>query len=236
MKKFMMFKNSFQKEGLNKLRNKKHGITEKEIIKNFSSSTRQLKLIDGLEAALQNELIMFGETSEPVFLWQEKLIYQFNFFVTMIGVLDGKIDYIGKQIKYNENVKAFLTSDEILKITNQKQELFLLRKEVVDNLFSMCTGTQFDHFLEDVVKTCPSRSKFNEIYNNLDDPFDSDNNNFSLQLKFIDAYNRGYESSIFYDLRRLVNEYRYLYSDLKSCIQKNEAAKMKVKKSFDTKK
>lgn len=210
---------------------------EQDILKLMYKSARLLKKADLIETRSKIELDKYKTTSYPAFLWQEKYVASFFFFVTILGYIDKKIDREQKNIEFNEHFLFADTKtkhshkDDIDKSICKIQEYSLVRKEVLDGYKTIISenDSQSDVILK-TLETLPSYSKFEGLYKN----HKESGTQLYLNQQLINAYNLGYifEKNT-YD--EIINKYRQLYSNLLTEKQKNESMiynkrKVKVRK------
>lgn len=199
--------------------------TDQDILKLMRKAVRLLKKADLIETRSKIEFDKYKMTSYPAFLWQEKYVASFFFFVTMLGYIDKRIEREQKNIEFNEHFlfadteKEHPHKDDIDKSTCKIQEYSLIRKEILDG-YKAIMGDEDSH--SDVIlktlETFPSYSQFDSLYQ------DHKENGTQLYLhqQLINAYNLGY---VFkknnYD--EIINKYRQLYSELLTAQQNNES-------------
>ena len=208
---------------VNKYYNKKHN-TEEELLKQLKKATKNLKLIENIDSNSEIELSIYKTTSKPAFLWQEKIVNEYKLFVTMLGVIDGFIDSINRQINFDSKF------DHTKAVNAQLNELsrFLNYRKLILSNYKCITNTKGPQIIESVIYESPSYIRFNECYK------DSikDHYQLNLQIEFINAYNNGYikEGRIKFD--RVFNKYIELYEELKEYKeQSNNTVKEKTKNS-----
>ena len=216
--KFKLSKDSLRKFIILSSRKMEKISHEDEIRIKLEESIEKLKEINDLEKIIENDRNRFGKTTSPAYLWQEKFVYQYNFFGTMLGIIDKTLDHLNCDVYQSLNLSA---KDDVKR---KIKRLFRLRKEVVENFKITKVWPEKDHIVE-AFETYPSHSKFSQLYQN----HINNQTSMCLELQFINAYNNGYINGELSDIENMMGIYRGLYTDLTKRKYKNQDEILKVK-------
>lgn len=199
---------------------------EDEIRIKLEESIEKLKEINDLEKIIENDRNRFGEATIPAELWQEKFVYQYNFFGTMLGIIDKALDSLNKSLLTKTVI--CISEDNVLTTNDSKQKyikkLFKLRKEIVQN-FKITKVWPEKEYIVDTFETYPSHSKFSELYQK----YINKETAMCLELQLINAYNNGYINGEVSDIENMMGIYRGLYTDLTKRKYKNQDEILQVK-------
>lgn len=221
-KKFKLSKDSLRKFIICLGRNIEYISKDEEVKNKLETCQEKLKEISDLEKIIKNDYNRFGECEKPAELWQEKFVYQYNFFGTMLGIIDKALDKFP-----SETTKFVLESILLTPPDNERKyikKLFMLRREIVENFKETKVWPEKEHMVK-TFETYPSHSKFSELYQK----YINQETTMGLELQLINAYNYGYINGTIIDLENMMGVYRKLYSDL------NERKKQNRKDVLETK-
>ncbi len=183
---------------------------EKEYIKQLKISA--CKLMKNYDT--ENDIEIKEIKRYPMFLWQEKLLNQFNLFVTMLGVLDAKIVNYEQLKKQNEEYDI---PDFDL--------IYQKRKIIEERLFLLLYPHMSLNSLRESLKIIPCK---NNTYNICREMKFNDTQ-YHLHKKFLDAYDIGYSLSLDIDLEKITPVFELIINEVDDHKEKNKLTSKKIK-------
>lgn len=169
------------------------------LIEDLRVAQKKLNLYNYISNKRDEHLEKCGEYKEA---YIDDLTYIYEFFITMIGVIDARIiEYKKEMIRFPENEKE---------INKKLNRCLKIRKSVVEEFFDYSNDKFLNAWIEEIIKEIPSFNKMHLIY----DDMLKYNGNFDRNEEFIKAYDRGLADSLYYDFDNVLDEYRILYLDL----------------------
>ncbi len=176
------------------------------------TNQKKLKDINDINTQSMIDLITKGSSSTPAFLHQEELVADYHFFITLIGIIEARVDEVNKDIEFNKN---FDNEDEILKL--EKDKLYYLeQRDLIVKEFLSYSNSKIDS-INDALKEYPTYSKFNKIAEDASE----NQTQLSLHYELMMAYNEGYIASMYILPEDILKEYRKLYVDLDNYKKQN---------------
>lgn len=154
------------------------------------------------------DLIVKGNSTYKGAYWQSELISVFNIYVKLIGAIDKRIDIAKRSIQNKDYCN----------------ELFEKREEIATRLLQLIGTYRFEIVSKKILEY-PIYKKFDEIYK------DSTihHTQLDLHLQFINAYDSGYDNSLYLDFDKVLAEYNLIDIIIKQQRNDNEM-KLKIKK------
>ena len=191
------------------------------IIKHLGDASNKLKLINKIYSNSNIEFKLYKSTNIQANLHKEKIAAQYNFFVTMIGFIDGILDNIIREINFELNfvdarTSKIPTNEELDKLYKKRDEFLEFRNLVFKDSFKYSKDT-YPFCIDQAMKNYPGHKYFSQFFN---DSFDN-----SYQVEFITAYNNGYKYHNKIDFEIVYKEYSNYLSqlfDLKEKLKNNE--------------
>lgn len=200
--------------------NKYHKISKQNIqnniLKDLTVAADNLKTIYAIEAISDIEYEIYKTTSLPAFLWQEKIINNYDFFCTILGAIDSNLDNLKERINFklhfvdlnHINIDTEKTN-ELYELQNEQKEFLTHRELIISNYKNFDTNSS-PKIVKDAILNYPSHQYFNECFKD----FSENSNQLKLQIEFINAYIKGYTTNNRIDFNIIFEKYKELYYEL----------------------
>lgn len=205
-----------------------------DIYKTFKKAIKKLKQIEKIYSNSNIEYMIYRSTSKPAFLWQEKFVNSYRFFCTMLGIIDGYLDKINRDIDFelkfvDKRINKFDPKNNMsLKSLLEAKERFLRYRDMVTYDYKEYNSSHELELMSVAIKNYPSHQYFKDCYEDIKKNFYQ----LNLQVELINAYNKGYTSVGKIKFNEVFEKYRELFEELlnfKKQISLNED-KIKTKK------
>lgn len=194
----------------NKVKLKKTNPHLYKVINIIKESEEKLKEINKIFVDSDIEYEINRKSSIPAFLWQEEKVAQYHFFITVVGVIDARLDEIENDIIFEEKFTDQINkSDKLLELYSQKRKYLEERNIVVKNFLDMTEYNEIDA-IKEVIKEYPMYTSFNKILE------DASENHYQLSLHYemLKSYSTGQIESLYFFPEDILDEYKILYEDL----------------------
>lgn len=211
----------------NKVKMKKTNPHLYKISNIIKESEEKLKEINKIFIDSDIEFEINRKSSIPAFLWQEEKVAQYHFFITVVGIIDARLDYIEDSIRFEEKFTDQVNkSDKLLELYSKKRK-YLEERDIVVKNFLDITGYNEIDVIKEVIKEYPMYANFNKI---LEDASEH-HHQLSLHYEMIKSYSTGQIESLYFSPEEILDEYKILYEDLEEYKDYNKQRLEKVKKS-----
>ncbi len=163
----------------------------KSTLKDLKRDLNQVKKYNRLLTFLELHQSNLG--SLPLFIYDNKETKEFQFFATLVGIIDYQIS----------------------SFTSMKRDvykLFKYRNEIVNYYIAYLSDNDK---INNILMSYPSYVSFVEIYESIL------TQGSSHDLEFINAYNKGYLLSRTLDFDKVIDDYYIMFKDLKKSLDKN---------------
>lgn len=218
-------------EKLSKLlkNNRKESKQQDEVTTILENQIAKLETIDDKETTSTIEFLQTGKTSYNAFLWQERLVAQYHFFVTALGYMDGVLDELGR----NKKLLSFFDGEEEMITAIEKERLkFLGKRQNMVEDYKETTSENELYLVIEVLEKYPSYQQFANIYADLAE----NHYQLNLQNELIIAYNNGYIASTKMEPTTFLETYHNLYQELSTHKKNNQNKKNQVQERIKLKK
>lgn len=145
---------------------------------------------------------------------QDKLVYTYSIFATILGILDARYDDTQDHIKRNDQDQINLELKNLDKILNYRQEAI--------EEFLNIENIRVDSPIYETLTNIPAYTNFNKLFN--------DKYHILINQEVIKSYMSGYSKSLYFDLEDILIFYRELFYKLHLVMIKQEKNKTIVKK------
>lgn len=180
-------------------------IEQQEKLKKYNNLNTTNAIVKTLNEKIKNNRILYKD---------DELITSYHFFITTLGIIDGKINKLISNIDFYSNTNISNVVDEI-ESTEKAIENLLLTREIIVNNYKEYTNDK-DPIINETIANYPSYEKLNLLYDDqIEDPS-------SLKTEVINAYNEGYLHSKYVPTKEIIDQYNNLYNDLHNNKIKNE--------------
>lgn len=195
--------------------------TNLDMMSSIKIAQDNLKKINSIETEAGIEKELYGSSSKPAFLWQDKYVASFYFFITMLGYVDSKIT---RELQYIDYNSKFISDDSKFSkdykenIENAKKRIkrFIRgRNEIIEDFNTVIDAdNSFNDKIYEIISETLSYRKFGELYSE----FEKNSYQLNLPIQFMNAYNLGLSTNDYYndklDYEKRMNIFRRLYADL----------------------
>ena len=174
------------------------------------------------------EIILNHRTSYPAFLNQDKLVYIYHIFMTMLGIIDGRYDDYNRDVDY-ANKRGDVNS--IQNIEKRKNQLEVYRRDILYNYIQLTEYSELNNlqknFFENInMDVIPFYKNFNNLCENMQ----SNHYQLSLQGEIISSYMNGYNKSLYFLPNEIMKVYESLFSKFNNKMIKHKKHEDMVKK------
>ncbi len=195
--------------------------TSNENLENYlNNNIKATKLINQFETLSQMELAKYGTTTYPANLETQSLKNKINFFASIIGLFDQKIDECNHNIHLNQNFENV----EIIKENETNKEFLLKMRNKINKDFSERIGNHCPKLIKTTLEKYPSYNHFSNLYQ---DAIKICSITYGFPADLVSAYNIGY-NSFTPNINNIIQLYNELLKELDEYTQIN---KQKIEKS-----
>ena len=206
---------------INALQKQYNEYTSNENLENYlNKNIKEAKLINQFETLTQMELAKYGSTTYPANLKTQSLKNKINFFASIIGLFDQKIDECNHNIHFNKSFQNI----EIIKENESNKEFLLkmrskINKDLVERIGKDCPNS--------IITTLEKYPSYNHFSNLYQDAVKICSITYGFPADLVSAYNIGYNSFVS-NINTIIQQYNKLLKELDEYTQIN---KQKIEKN-----
>lgn len=180
----------------------KNTTEEKELIKILKNNSQIIERISNDRTKSMLDIHNHGNAYFFENDWQEEIVANYNFFITMVGMIEARIIDIARTIDENTN-KEYLKE-----LGDTLEKLMKKRKRIVDS-YKQNQSEQDLTVIKQIVNEPFIYEHLNKIYADLE----VKDYHYQLHQEFVNAYNTGSKLARNCDIRKVFLTYTKYYLD-----------------------
>lgn len=205
---------------INALQKKYYEYILSENLENYlNKNIKEAKIINQIETLTKIELAKYGNTTYPANLETQSLKNKINFFASIIGLFDQKIDECNQNIHFYKSFQNI----EIIKENEANKEFLLKMRNKINQDFIKKIE---DNCPKSIITTLDKYPSYNHFSNLYQDAIKIGNITDSFPADLVSAYNIGY-NSFTSNINTIIQLYNKMLKELDAYTQIN---KQKIKK------
>ena len=171
---------------------------EKQMIKLLNRNATKIEEINNSRTKSMLDMHNHGKSYFINDDWQEEIIANYKFFISMIGLLEARIIGIARNIRNNSNSS--------IELSNHLDNLINKRQKIVSHYKEQAPEQDLD-IIKNIIDKPFTFEHLGDIYADLE----IENYKYNLHQEFIDAYNTGSKLSQNCDIKKIYLLYTRLY-------------------------